>query len=109
MFGIKEKYEQDKSILECDHARQSPPILSNVIFPSQQKTIDMQKEVSVISLKNIYLELEFDTRQLISDDFANGTDICLVNVRSFVVILEISLTTSNGKPLENTSRAQIIG
>ena len=55
-----------------------------------------------------YIELEFDTKQTLWDNFANRTDVFFVNLGPIATFSEFKLTTSSGKHLESNSYAHIV-
>ena len=75
MFKINFKYEMDRSILKCVYILYTPAAMKNVIDPIQLIVFVFPREDSVISVKNSYIEFEFNAKQRINDDFADGTDI----------------------------------
>ena len=64
---------------------------------SQQTFFESPREDGVICLKRKYIELEFDPKQTVRDDSANGTDKCLVELGPISSFSEIRLTTSSRK------------
>ena len=75
MLRRNERYEIDRSILEADHMRYVPTICNKVNKSNQQITFDIPRKGRVISLKNSYLEMEFDPEQANIIDFAHATDL----------------------------------
>ena len=71
--------------------------------------IIIQREDSVISLINRYIELKFVliTETNISR-FVNGDDIRLSYLGSIAIFSNYNLTTSSGKHLEDISHAHIV-
>ena len=97
IFRRHEGYEVDGSILECDYVRQTPPTLNFKSNQNQQNDIHIPREDSVISLKDSYLELDFNAKQSIIKDYANGTGLSLINLRPIASFREIKVTTIGGK------------
>ena len=109
MFKLSEKYEIDRKILKCDYIRYNPSEISTINTPNSQIYIHIPREDSVISLLNIYLELNFDNLQAVSGNrYAIGADIRLVNLGAIALFSIYQLTTSSGKHLEKINHAHIV-
>ena len=57
MFKMKERNEIHPSNFNCDHMRDSSETLSNVDVHNTQNCDDIQREDSVSSLNNRYIEI----------------------------------------------------
>ena len=60
MFKLNENYEVDRRILKCEYIRYSPAETSTINTPNSQIYINIQREESVVSLLNIYLDINFE-------------------------------------------------
>ena len=109
MFKLNENYEVDRRILKCDYIRCSPAETSTINTPNSQIYINIPREDSVISLLNIYTNLNFEVIK--KDDnsrYANGNDIRIVNLGPIALFSNFKLTTSSGKHLEDISHAHLV-
>ena len=108
MFKLNENYEVDRRILKCDYIRYSPAETSTIITPNSQIYINIPREDSVISLINIYLDLNFEIiKKADNSRYGNGTAIKLVNLGPVALYSNFKLTTSSGKHLEDISHAHL--
>ena len=60
MFLLSQKHAVDRTILKCDYISYTPPSLNLVNGESFQIFIDIPREYSAISLKDSYLDLDFN-------------------------------------------------
>ena len=63
MFNISQILAVDRPILNCDYIRFTPPSLNLVNEENNQDFIDIPRNYSAISLKDSYLELDFNVTQ----------------------------------------------
>ena len=109
MFKLSENYEVDRRILKCDYIRYSPAEISTINTANSQIYINIPREDSVISLLNIYLELDFDVLRVDnSNSYVDANDIRLVNLGPIALFSNYKLRTSSGKHLEEISHAHIV-
>ena len=109
MFKLKENYEVDRKILNCDYIRYSPAETSTINTPNSQIYINIPREDSVISLLNSYLDLNFEVIKKVDDSrYGNGNDIRLVNLAPIGLFSNFKLATSSGKHLEDISHAHLV-
>ena len=109
MFKLGENYEVDRKILKCDYIRYSPAEISTINTANSQIYINIQREDSVISLLNSYIELNFDVlRADNSYRYVDANDIRLINLGPIAFFSNYKLTTSSSKHLEEISNAHIV-
>ena len=109
MFKLNEIYEVDRKILNCDYIRYSPAETSTINTPNSQIYNNRPREVSVISLLNSYLDLNFEVvKRADNSRYANGNGKRLVNLGPIALFSNFKLTTSSGKHREDISHAHII-
>ena len=109
MFKLNEKYEINRDILKCDYIRYSPSETSTMNTAKSQVYININREDSVISLLNSYLEINFDVLHAATNNrYVDGNDIRLVNLGSIGLFSNYKLTTSSGKHLENIDHPHIV-
>ena len=60
MFNLSPIFAVDRPILKCDSVRYTPPALNPVNGENIQVFSDAAREYSVFSLKDCYLDLDFD-------------------------------------------------
>ena len=109
MFKLSENYEIDRRILKCDYIRYSTAEISTINTANSQIYIIIPREVSVISLLNIYIELNFDVSRVdIGNRYVDANDIRLVNLGPIALFSNYKLTTASGKHLEEISHAHIV-
>ena len=109
MFKLSENYEIDRRILKCDYIRYSPAEISTINTANSQIYIIIPREVSVISLLNSYIELNFDVSRVdIGNRYVDANDIRLVNLGPIAFFSNYKLTTASGKHLEEISHAHIV-
>ena len=60
MFKLSQKHAVGRPILICDYIRYSPPSLNPVNGENNQSFIDIPTEDSAISLKDSYIEVDFN-------------------------------------------------
>ena len=63
MFTLKENFEVDKRILECDYVRYSPAETSTINTPNSQIYINKHREDSLISFLYSCLDLNFEVNE----------------------------------------------
>ena len=106
MFKLNDKHEINRNILKCDHIQFSPSEISTKNTANSQVYIHIPREDSVISLLNIYLELNFDVLHASTNNrYVDNNDIRLVNLGPIALFRNKKLTTSSGKHLENIDHA----
>ena len=106
MFKLNENYEVDRKILKCDYIRYSPAETSTINTPNSQIYINIPRGDSVISLINIYLDLNFEViKKADKSRYGNGIDIKLANLGPVALFSKFKLTTSSGKHLQDISHA----
>ena len=99
-----EKYEFNLSILKSDDIRYSRSEVSTINTVNSQMYFEKPREVSVISLFNIYLDWNFDAINYASGIiYAEKNDIRLVNSGPIALFREIKLKTSVNKHLEDST------
>ena len=109
MFKLNETYEVDRRILKCDYIQYEPAETSTINTPNSQIYINIPREDSVISLLNIYLDLNFEVIKKADDSrYANGSDIRLVNLSPIILFSNFKLTTSSWKRLEDFSHTHLV-
>ena len=103
------KKKVDRRILKCDYIRYSPSEISTINYANSQIHINIPRKVSVTSLLNSYLDLNFDVVHATTNNrYAGGNDIRLVNLGPVALFSNYKLTTSSGKHIEDVSHAQIV-
>ena len=75
-------------------------------MPNSQTYITLPGEVSVISLLNSYLGVNFEKAD--TSRYGNGNDIRLVNLAPIALFSIFKLTMSSGKHLEDISHAHLV-
>ena len=109
MFKLNQKYEVDLRILKCDYVEYSPAETSTIKIPNSQIYINIPRAVSVISLLNSYLHLNFEVIERVDNSrYANGNDIRLINLATIALFSNFKLTTSSGNHLEDNSHAHLV-
>ena len=109
MFKLSEKYSVNRDILKCDYIRYSPSEISTINTANSQVFINIQREQSVISLLNSYIELNFNVLHAGTNNrYADGNNIRLINLGPNALFSNYKLTTSSGKHLENIDHAHIV-
>ena len=109
MFKLSEKYSVNRDILKCEYIRYSPSEISTINTANSQVYINIPREVSVISLLNSYLELDFDVLHAGTNNrHVDGNNIRLVNLGPIALFSNYKLTTSSCKHLENIDHAHIV-
>ena len=109
MFKPSEKYQIDRRIVKCDSIRYSPSEKSKMNTPKSQIYIKIPREDSVISLLNIYLDLNLDVLHAAAGyRYADGDNIRLVNLAVIASFSIYKLTTSSGKHLEEVSNSHMV-
>ena len=79
MFKLNQNYQVDRSILKCDYDRYSPAETSTINNSNNQIYLNIPREVSVFSLLNSYLDLNFEViKRTDKFRYAKGNDIPLV-------------------------------
>ena len=109
MFKLTEKDQIHSRILKCDYIRYSPSESSTIKTANSQIYINIQREDTVISLLNGYLELTFDVLHAATGNrYADGDDIRLVNLGPIALLSNQKLTNSSGKHLEESSHVHFV-
>ena len=81
MFKLNEKYEVNRKNSKGDYIRYSSSEISTINTANSPMYINLPGEVSVISLLNISLDLNFDVLHAASNDrYADRNDMRLVNL-----------------------------
>ena len=108
MFKLKEKYEINGNILNCDYKRYSPSEISTIKSANSQICNNIAREDSVISMLNSSLELNFDVLHAATNNrYADNNDNRLVNLGPIALFSKYKLTRSSGKQLENIEHGHI--
>ena len=95
--------------MKFDYIRYSPSEGNTINTPNSQKSINIPREDSVISLLSSYLEKKIDVLQAASGNrYTDGADIRLVNLAVFAFFNIYKLTTSSIKPSEESNHAHIV-
>ena len=109
MFKLNDKSEFVRNILKCDFIRESPFEISTINTANSQIYINIHREDSVISLLNIYLDLNFDVLHAATGNrFSDGSDMRLINLVHVSLFRNYKLAINSGKHLEDISRAHIV-
>ena len=109
MFKLNEEYDTIRNILKCDYIRYSPSEISTINTANCRIYINTLREVSVISVLNSHIDLNFDVFHAASKDrYADGNDIRLVIFGGIASFSKYKLTTSSEKHLEDLSHAHIV-
>ena len=110
MFNISHKYAVDRPILKREYIRYTPPSLNLVIGGINQNFIDIPREDSAISLKDSYIELDFNVfhENGAQVQYAEGDHIKLVNLGPFAFFDKYRFTNSSGKEIEETDNSHVI-
>ena len=109
MFKLSEKYKIERRILKCDYIRYSPSEINTINTPNSQIYINIPREDSVISLLNIYIELNFDVlKAATSNSYADADDMRLINLGTVGLLSDYKLTTSSGKNFGNIDHAHFV-
>ena len=92
--------------MRCDYIRYSPSEISTKNTANSQIYINIPRQDSVISLLNIYLDLNFDVlHAATSNRYTDGNEIRIVSLGPIALFSNYKLTTSSGKHLEDISHA----
>ena len=79
MIKLNQNYEVDRSILKCVYIRYSISEMSTTIDANSEKSINIPREVSIISLLNSYLDLYIDVFHAVTgNNYADGYDSRLI-------------------------------
>ena len=91
------------SILKRIYIRYTPPSFNLVNWEINQIFIDMPREYDAISLKDSYLELDFNVNASAGGHarHTDGDRIRLVNLGPLALFNEYRLTSSNGNEIDN--------
>ena len=109
MLKFNEKHEINRNTLKCDYNTYSPSEISTKNTATSQIYVNISEDVSVISLLNSYLDLNFMVLLAASNDrYADNNDKRLVNLRPIAFFSNYKLTNSSGKHLEDISHAHIV-
>ena len=99
MFNLSQKHAVDRPILKRDY---TPPWLNLVNGEIDQFFIDIPRKESAISLRDSYLELDFNVTHRVSAHarYADGGHIRLVNLGPIALFNQYRLKSSSGKEIE---------
>ena len=106
MFHSSQKFVVDRPILKLGCIRYTLPSL-NLVKREINLFFDIPEKNSAVSLKDIYLELDFNFfhRAGAHACFSDGNHIKLVNLGPFAPFFENRLTNSSGKEREKIDNA----
>ena len=108
MCQLKEEYEIDRRILRCDYTRYSSSIIPTIKTPNFPKNIIINREDSVNSMADSYLELNFDIIKSGNSSNADGTAIRIFDLGPIALCSIYKLTTSSRKHLADNNHAHIV-
>ena len=109
MFKLNENYEVDRRITKCDYLRYSPSEINPISTANSQINVNIPRELSVISLLNNYLDLNFDVNHADTNNwYVDNNDIRLNNLGPIATFSSYKSTSSSGKQLEDNNNAQIV-
>ena len=110
MLNLSQKLAVDRPILECDYIRYIPPSLNLLNGENNQFFIDIPREDSAFSLKDSYLELDFNVtyRAGAHARYVDIDYIRLVNLGPIALFKKYRLTRSSGKEIGEIDNAQFI-
>ena len=108
MLSLNEGFEIDRPILKCYFIRYVPPSLAIINEVNFQVFVGVPIEYSVFSLKDSYIELDFDVLNAAEVRSGDAQDICLVNLGPITFFIEYKLTSSCGKQSEIVTNAHLI-
>ena len=109
MFKLIEKYDVNKSILNCDYIKYSPSEISTIDTANSQIYINIPWDDSVVSWSNSYLELNLDVLHAATNNkYADINDTKLINLDPTVLFSIYKLTTSSGKHFEDISHRHFV-
>ena len=113
MFNLSQKYAADRPILKCDCFRYTPLSL-NLVNGQNGENIQfffhMLREDGAISLRERYLELDFNVTRRASSHarYADGDHIRVVNLGAIALFKKYRLTSSSGKEMDEIDNAHNI-
>ena len=110
MIELTQKNAADIPILKCDYINYTPPPSNFVNGKINQIFIDIPREVSAISIKDSYLELDFNVTHRAGADarFAESNQIKVVLLGPIALFNNYRLTSSRGKEVEEFDNANVI-
>ena len=110
MFDISQKHAVDRPILKCDFIRYTPPSLNLVNGENHQTFIYIPRESSAFSLKDVYLDLDFNVTRRAGAHarYAIGDPIKIVNLGPIALFNKYRLTSSSVKELKEINIALVI-
>ena len=109
MFKLNENYEVDRRFLKCDCIRYSPAETLAINTLNSRIYIKIPRELSVISLLNSFLDLNFEVfKKADNSRYGNGIDIRRITLGAIALFSNFKLTTSSGKQLEDISHAHLV-
>ena len=110
MFSKSQKHAVDGLILKCEYIRNTPPSLSLVNGENDHFLNDNSREDSAISLKDSYLDIDFNVthRAGAHNRYIDGDPIRLVNVSRIALFNKNRLTSSSRKEKEEIDKAHLI-
>ena len=108
MFNLSQKCAAERPILNCDCIRYTPLSLNLVNRENNQVFSDVPREDSAISLKDGYLELDFNVTHRAGSQLAYGDHMRLVNLGPMAIFNNYRLTSANEKEIEEIDIAHVI-
>ena len=110
MLNLSQKHVVDRPILKCEYIRNTPPSLNLVNGEINQLFTDITREGSAISLKNSYLELDFNVthRAGAHNRYIDDDHIKIVNLGPIAVINKYSITSSSEKEIKEIDNFHVI-
>ena len=109
-FNLSQKNAGDRSIIKRDYSRFSPISLNIKRGENSKIFINISGEDSTISLKNIYLEFDFNVTQRAGGHarYAVGVQIGLVNISLIALFIKYRSAIYRGKKIEEIDDALVI-
>ena len=109
MFTLNEKYEVDRTILNCDYIRYSPAEISTINTPNSQNYINIPRGDSVNSLLASLIRTNFNALHAATNNrHADNDNIRLVNDGPIAFFSNYKLQSSCGKHIEEFNHAHIV-
>ena len=99
MFILSQKYVVDKPVVKGEYIRYTPPSLNLINGENNQIVIDIPREISDLSSRDNYLELDFSISHIKLELVINMMMmiIQLVNLGPIAFFSKSRLTSSSGK------------